>query len=179
MRTKSFTPQIIGYQTELEKEYTMNLQAKINALDEFYQYVGKYVSVEDKNAFKGKFYETFIQRFSDKYAKDFPHLSLNKMFELVELNIGKVNALIDTINSIDLDVDADAPDFNIYTENEEQSKLHEYLTSIIQNINELSKTRNVYPAPLVQGMNGMLQFDFTTNKMIPSIPFIKGERQRF
>jgi len=179
MKKKQFIPQIIGHRKGLEKEYTMNLQAKINALDEFYQYVGKYVSVEDKNAFNGKFYETFIERFSDKYAKDYPHISINKMFELVELNIGKVNALIETINAISIDVDSPAPDFNIYTENEEQNKLHEYLTSIIQNINELSKTRNVYPAQLVHGMNGMVQYDFTTNKIVPSISFVKQERQRF
>ena len=93
--------------------------------------------------------------------------------------MNKINSLITTINSIDIDVEAPAPDFNIYTENNVENKLFGCLQTIIDNIEELSKTRNVYPAPLVSGFNGMLQFCFQTNKIVPYVGFIKGDRQRF
>lgn len=178
MKTKKFTPIVIGHKSEQEKQYRINLEAKKRALEDFYTYVGNFISTEDRNTFTSNLYETFIQRFSDRYAKDFPHISLNKIFDLMDVNISKINSLIQTINSIDLDIEAPEPDFNIYTENEEQNKLHTYLKTIIENIDHLKEKRNVYPAPLISAFNGMLQFDFLTNTIIPSVGFIKGERQR-
>lgn len=178
MKTKQFTPIVIGHKTEEEKQYRINLEAKKKALEGFYDYVGQFISTEDRKTFTSNLYETFIQRFSDRYAKDFPHISINKIFDLMDVNTNKINSLIQTINSIDLDIDTPEPDFNIYTENEEENKLHTYLKNIIENIDNLKEKRNVYPAPLISAFNGMLQFDFQTNTIIPSVGFIKGERQR-
>lgn len=178
MKTKQFTPIVIGHRTEEEKQYRINLDTKKKALEDFYSYVGKFISTEDRNTFTSNLYETFIQRFSDRYAKDFPHISLNKIFDLMDVNTNKINSLIQTINSIDLDIEAPAPDFNIYTENEEENKLHTYLQNIIENIDHLKEKRNVYPAPLISAFNGMLAFDFLTNTIIPSVSFIKNERER-
>ena len=176
---REFTPEIIGYRTEDEKRYKINLEVKIKALEEFYSYVGRFISTEDRNVFRANLYDTFVQRFYDKYSKDYKHITINKMFALLDVNIEKINLLISTINSIEIDETKDAPDFNIYTSNEEENKLHKYLQNIIENIDHLKETRNIFPAPLISGFNGMFQFDFTTNKIVPSIPFIKGERLRF
>lgn len=178
MKTKQFIPIVIGYRTDEAKRYTIDLEVKKKALEDFYSYVGKFISTEDRNTFTSNLYETFIQRFSDRYSKDFPHISLHKIFDLMDVNTNKINSLIQTINSIDLDIEATEPDFNIYTENEEENKLHTYLQNIIENIDYLKEKRNVYPAPLISAFNGMLQFDFLTNTIIPSVAFIKGERQR-
>ena len=176
--TKEFTAVVIGHRTEDEKRYKINLEAKKSALDDFYSYVGKFISTEDRNVFRANLYDTFVQRFYDKYSKDYRHITINKMFALLDVNIEKINLLISTINSIEIDETENAPDFNIYTESEEQNKLHKYLQNIIENIDHLKETRNIFPAPLISGFNGMFQFDFTTNKIVPSIPFIKGERLR-
>ena len=176
--TKEFTAVVIGHRTEEAKRYKINLDAKIKALEEFYNYVGKFISTEDRKTFDANLYDVFIQRFSNRYSNDFPHISLNKMFGLMDVNTDKINSLIQTISSIDIDAAAAAPDWNIYTESEEQNKLYKYLQNIIENIDHLKETRNIFPAPLISGFNGMFQFDFTTNKIVPSIPFIKGERLR-
>lgn len=178
--TKEFTPIVIGYKEDEAKRYAINLNVKKNALEDFYNYVGKFISTEDRKTFDANLYDVFIQRFSDRYSKDFPHISLNKMFGLMDVNIEKINSLIQTISSIDLDVDAPAPDFNIYTENQEQNKLHKYLQTIIDNIEILQKDgATIYPAPLINAFNGALHFDFKENQLKPSINFVKGIALRF
>ena len=176
--SKEFTPIVIGYKQEEAKRYKNNLEAKLSALQTFYEYVGQFISTEDRNVFRANLYDTFVQRFYDKYSKDYPHITINKIFALLDVNIEKINSLISTINTIEIEETENAPDFNIYTESEEQNKLHKYLQNIIENIDHLKETRNIFPAPLISGFNGMFQFDFTTNKIVPSIPFIKGERLR-
>lgn len=179
-KLKEFKPIVIGYRNEDEKNYKTRLEAKTSALEEFYSYVGKFISTEDRTTFTTNLYETFIQRFSDRYSKDFPHLSLNKIFGLMDINTDKINSLIQRINSIDIDITAASPDFNIYTENEEQNKLFGYLQTIINSIEILQKSgKHIYAAPLVQAFNGALNFDFKENKLKPSIHFVKGIIRRF
>ena len=181
MKTSNkYTPIIIGYKAEEEKTYKANLEAKISALESFYAYIGNYISTENKKMFTDNLYDTFIQRFSDRYSQDFPHISLNKIFSLMDVDIQRINSLISIISSIDIDVEAPLPDFNIYTESEEQNKLFQYLQTIIDNIENLKKNgHHIYPAPLVSAFNGALHFDFKENKLIPSVNFVKGIALRF
>jgi hypothetical protein len=181
MKTSNkFTPIIIGYKAEEEKKYKTNLEAKISSLQTFYDYVGKFISTEDRKTFRANLYDTFVQRFYDKYAKDYPHITINKMFGLLDVDIQRINSLITTINSIDIDENEEPQDFNIYTENEEQNKLYGYLKTIIDNIENLQKGGfTIYPAPLVNAFNGSLHFDFKDNRLKPSIHFVKGQKIRF
>lgn len=181
MKTKrEFTPIVIGHKHEEEKRYTINVEAKIKALEEFYSYVGRFISTEDRNVFRANLYDTFVQRFYDKYSKDYPHITINKIFALLDVNIEKINSLISTINSIEIDETEDAPDFKIYTESEEQNKLFGYLQTIIHNIEILQKDgATIYPAPLISAFNGALQFDFKDNRLKPSVNFVKGIALRF
>ena len=180
MRTKEFTPIIIGYRAEEQKRYRESVEAKLSALQTFYDYVGNFISTEDRETFRADLYGTFIQRFSDRYSKDFPHISLNKIFGLMDVNMDKINSLIDTINSNDIDEEAPEPNFNIYTESEEQNKLFQYVQTIIENIENIKgQGHTIYPAPLVSAFNGALQFDFKENKLIPSIHFVKGISLRY
>jgi hypothetical protein len=178
--TKQFTPIIIGYKSEDEKTYKANLEAKISALQTFYDYVGKFISTEDRKTFRANLYDTFVQRFYDKYANHYPHITINKMFCLLDVDIQRINSLISIISSIDIDVEAPLPDFNIYTENEEQNKLYGYLKTIIENIENLQKSGfTIYPAPLINAFNGSLHYDFKENRLKPSIHFVKGKPLRF
>jgi hypothetical protein len=178
--TKEFTPIIIGYKSDEEKTYKNNLEAKISALEEFFIDVGKFISTEDRKTFRANLYDTFVQRFYDKYTNDYPHITINKMFALLDVNIEKINSLIATINSIQIDEDAPEPDFNIYSENEEQNKLYGYLKTIIENIENLQNNgHHIYPAPIVSAFNGALHFDFKENRLKPSIHFVKGIALRY
>ena len=178
--SKEFTPIVIGYKQEEAKRYKNNLEAKLSALQTFYEYVGQFISTEDRNVFRANLYDTFVQRFYDKYSKDYPHITINKIFALLDVNIEKINSLISTINTIEIEETENAPDFNIYTESEEQNKLHKYLQNIIENIEILQKDgATIYPAPLVNAFNGALQFDFKENRLKPSVNFVKGIALRF
>jgi hypothetical protein len=180
MRTKEFTPIIIGYKSEDEKTYKTNLEAKISALEDFFSYVGKFISTEDRKTFRANLYDTFVQRFYDKYAKHYPHITINKMFGLLDVDIQRINSLISIISSIDIDENAAAPDFNIYTENIEQNKLYGYLKTIIENIENLQNNgHHIYPAPLINAFNTALHYDFKDNRLKPSIHFVKGQTIRF
>jgi hypothetical protein len=181
MKTSNkFTPIIIGYKAEEEKIYKNNLEAKISALEDFFSYVGKFISTEDRKTFRANLYDTFVQRFYDKYEKDYPHITINKLFALLDVNIEKINSLIAIINSIDIDENEEPQDFNIYSENEEQNKLYGYLKTIIDNIENLQNNgHHIYPAPLINAFNGSLHFDFKQNKLIPSVNFVKGIALRF
>jgi hypothetical protein len=178
--TKEFTPIVIGYKEDEAKRYAINLEAKKKGLEEFYSYVGRFISTEDRNVFRANLYDTFVQRFYDKYSKDYKHITINKLFALLDVNIEKINSLIAIINSIDIDENEEPQDFNIYTENIEQNKLYGYLKTIIDNIENLQKGGfTIYPAPLVNAFNGSLHFDFKENRLKPSIHFVKGKPIRF
>ena len=178
--TKEFTPIIIGYKSDEEKSYKNNLEAKKNALEELFSYIGKFITTEDRKTFRANLYDTFVQRFYDKYANNYPHITINKLFALLDVNIDKINSLIATINSIQIDEDAPEPDFNIYTESDEQNKLYGYLKTIIENIENLQKSGfTIYPAPLINAFNSALHFDFKENRLKPSIHFVKGKPLRF
>lgn len=180
MRTKEFTPIVIGFKTEEQKRYRESVEAKLSALQTFYDYVGKYISTEDRETFRANLYGTFVERFYDKYSKDYPHISISKMFALLDVNTDKINSLIATINANDIDETAPDPDFNIYTESEEQNKLYSYLKTIIENIENIKgQGHTIYPAPLVSAFNGALNFDFKENRLIPSIHFVKGIKLRY
>ena len=98
----------------------------------------------------------------------------------MDVNTDKINSLIQTISSIDIDIDAAAPDFRILTENDEQNKLFHYLQTIINNIEILQKDgATIYPAPLINAFNGALHFDFKENRLKPSVNFVKGIALRF
>jgi hypothetical protein len=178
--TEQFTPIVIGFKAEEQKQYIESVEAKKKALQTFYDYVGKFISTEDRETFRVNLYDTFVQRFYDKYAADYPHITINKLFALLDVNIDKINSLIATINSIDIDENEEPQDFNIYTENEEQNKLYGYLKTIIENIENLQKSgHHIYPAPLINAFNGSLHYDFKKNKLIPSVNFVKGKTIRF
>jgi hypothetical protein len=181
MKTSNkFTPIIIGYKSEDEKTYQTNLEAKKNALEELFSYIGKFITTEDRKTFRANLYDTFVQRFYDKYANNYPHITINKMFGLLDVDIQRINSLISKISSIDIDENAAAPDFNIYTENEEQNKLYGYLKTIIENIENLQKSGfTIYPAPLINAFNSALHYDFKDNRLKPSIHFVKGKPLRF
>jgi hypothetical protein len=103
------------------------------------------------------------------------------MFGLLDVDIQRINSLISIISSIDIDENAaPLPDFNIYTESQEQNKLFQYLQTIIDNIENLQNNgHHIYPAPLINAFNGSLHYDFKQNKLIPSVNFVKGIALRF
>jgi hypothetical protein len=74
----------------------------------------------------------------------------------------------------------DEPDFNIYTQSEDQNRLYKYLTSVADAVAKAEQFGiTTYPANICGGFNGWLGFDFNTNKIVPNISRVLGNERNF
>ena len=179
MKTKKveFKPIVISYLTSEAKQYKDDAQRKWRLYNEFFAYVQGFISVDDKEAFKGNLYATFTDTFANKFTNQFPpQLSVRKMFELLEVDTAKIDFLVREIEAIKIDINLESgepinePDWNVYTQSNEQNKLFEYLTKTIDTI-ELGNEFGikVYPANICQAFSGWVAYDWEQNKLVPNL----------
>lgn len=172
-----FEPIVIGYLTSEAKQYKDDAQRKWRLYNEFFTYVQRFIPVDDKEAFKGNLYATFTDTFANKFTNQFPpQLSVRKMFELLEVDTAKIDFLVREIEAIKIDINLETgqpinePDWNVYTQSNEQNKLFEYLTKTIQNIEQGAEYGiNVYPANICQAFSGWVAYDWEQNKLVPNL----------
>ena len=184
MRTKKaeFKPIAIGYLTSEAKQYKDNVERKWRLYNEFFEYIQRFIPVDDKEAFKGNLYATFTDTFANKFTNQFPpQLSVRKMFELMEVDTAKIDFLVREIDAIKIDIDLNTgeplnePDWNVYTQSNEQNKLFEYLTKTIDTI-ELGNEYGikVYPANICQAFSGWVAYDWEKNTLVPNVARVLG-----
>ena len=187
MKAKTFQPIVIGHDVDLENKYVTSTDTKKKRFNELTDYLQLFVSTENINSFEGRIYDEFITRFYDKHHENFPSLTIHKIAELHSCQLHKVDALIDSFESIKMDWDLEknhpkheAPDFRILTTNENENKLFNALTKIVDSIeNAQAIGLQFYPAPILNGLNGWMSFDFNTNKMLPNISRIQGNERNY
>lgn len=183
---KNFKPQVIGHNHEEEKQYTESVNAKKMRCKELFTYLNSIVSIEEIEAFEGRILDEFYSRFYDKYNSAFPTLSIEKIMDLHGFHLHKVESLVSSYNSIDLNwsIKENAPidevDFRILTKNEAENKTYKLLTNIINSIEEAqAEGMNFYPSPMLSGFNGWLQYDFNTSRIVPNISRIQGTERNY
>jgi len=179
MKTKKqeFTPKVIGRLTSEEKAFRMDVERKYRLYNEFFTYVQRFIAVEDKEAFKDNLYQTFTDTFVSKFEGQFPpSLSVRKMFELLEVDTAKIDFLIREIEAIKVDIDLNTgealnePDWNVYTQSNEQNKLFDYLNKTINSIEQGKEFGiNVYPANICQAFSGWVNYDWEQSKLVPNV----------
>ncbi|NBW72438.1 MAG: hypothetical protein EBR24_06600 [Flavobacteriia bacterium] len=156
MKDNKFTPIKISHNHEAERQYTSQFNAKIMRFEGLYNYLSKFISIQDKNTLKSEIYTTFISLFLEKESANFPPNSpVNSILTFFEINTSKIQALIDEFNAIDFDltsVDLNAPvlpeqDFGTYTKTNEQNLLFTKIDNVIKAIEGLEKLNKFY-APL-------------------------------
>ena len=122
---KNFNRIAITIDKEAQTRFRSNLRLKQRLLRELYKYVNKFIKVEQEHELQGNFYNEFIERFLAKYQSEFPPISVKKMLEAMEVNTELLEKACNDINAIDIkldqDLNAEEPDFNIYTESEDQN----------------------------------------------------------
>ena len=143
---KNFIPIQLGKLVGDEERFAKSLDAKRRLLSELFAYMGEFISIDDKHEFKSDIYGTFLNRFLVKHKNDFPSgINANKLMELMNVNINKLNFLIDKIEDIKIDLDYETseplttPDFGIYTETEKQNKEYHALKLISDAVTKASK----------------------------------------
>jgi len=180
--TKTLTPVIIGKHESEEKGHIKSVEDKTKSFKTLFDYLATFVPIDNIESFEGKINDEFYSRCYDKYHVLFPTLTLPKILELHSCQIHKVDALIQSFESIALEWDfaknqpiAVAPDFNIYATTENEVKLYTYLNDLIK-VQEKVKGLGIQfnPAPFIQAFPYAMYYDFTTNQIRPNVSFIKG-----
>lgn len=182
--TNKFTPITIAIDTQAEKTYTTAVEAKKNACDALFNYLQQFVSTENKDAFDGRIYNEFIQRFSDKHFANYPTLKIEKILDLHDCRSHQVEALIKAFESIQIEWNLDeneptkSPCFDIKTEYPEQNDRYKKTENLIKAIDAIKDQRHIYLADVVRGLNGAVAYDFSTQKIVPNISYVLGEKER-
>ena len=183
---KNFKAQVIGHKTGEEKIYTTSVDTKKKRYNELVSYLQEFISVENIKAFEGRIYDEAIQRFTEKHHANYPTLKIEKVAELHDMSLHKLDSLISAFNSIDMDWDleknepTETPDFTIRTQSEAENKTYKLLTNIISSIeNAQAAGMNFYPSPMLSGFNGWIQYDFIANKIVPNISRIQGTERNY
>ena len=181
---KDFQPIAISLNEEARTKFQSNVRMKKRYMDELHEYVNKFVDIEDKVNLQGNFYDSFVQMFLDAYKDKFPPISIEKMFEQMDCDANKVKELCSKIEGIDIKLDArlkaKEPDFNIYTESEEQNKLFVTLNRLCKDVNALKKFGvTLSGGALIQGTQNMLVYDWETKGMKPNTRRILNKNTRF
>lgn len=186
-----FKPVVMSTQTAQETQYNNRVQAQKNAYNELLNYTNEFISVDNFSAFTSEkqltpvsYMQEFETRFFEKHAPEFPPISVNKMIELMSVNLKYINEKITLINSYEIELNfstgepLNTPNFNIQTETQTQNELYTAIMGLIRKIDELKeKGVTIYPAPIVSGLGFAVQFDFATNKIIPNYNYILGKQR--
>ena len=185
---KEFKPIIISRETTAENKFRTDVERKYKLSNEFFNYIDRFFNTEDRNVLKHEIpYNYFTDRFTSKFEGNFPpQLSVRKQMELLEVDTAKIDFLSSEIASIKVEIDFNnglpehEPDFNIYTQSEDQNKLYKYLTSIADSVTKAKSFGiTTYPANICGGFNGWLGYDFSTNKIVPNIARVLGNERNF
>jgi len=131
MRKKAdFVPMVIGHLTHEEKQFNQEVEKKLRLYGEFFDYIQRFIQVEDRNVFKSNLYASFIDEFTAKFEGNFPpQLSVRKQLELMEIDTARIDYLIQEIESIKIDIDlstgqpTEVPEFRVFTKSEQENKL--------------------------------------------------------
>jgi hypothetical protein len=184
MKTRNFTPIKIGEKTHEKDTYLTNVEIKKKRFNELFAYIAGFVRVEDKQRFKSDIYGTFISEFSDLTRPSFPTLTISKIAELHNLQLHKLEALINSFNDISIDWDFDTntpsqePCFEIMTTCQEQNDRYQNTKAISEAINKLKKEYHIYPADVCRGFNGTLAYNHGSQEIVPSQAYVLGEKIR-
>jgi translation initiation factor 2 alpha subunit (eIF-2alpha) len=183
---KNFKSVVIGHRTEEEKAYTSNVDTKKKRYTELFNHLDKFISLDEKSSFDGRIYDEVIKRFSDKHHDNFPTLRIEKVAELHEMSLHKIESMISAFNLIDIEWDleknepTETPDFRILTQSEDENKRYKLLSNIVSSIEQAQIDGMMfYPSPMLSGFNGWMQYDFNTSKIVPNISRIQGTERNY
>jgi hypothetical protein len=184
--SKEFKPMVIGHKHEEEKTYTSNVDTKKTRCKELFNHLNKFIPLDEISSFEGRIYDEVIKRFTEKHHASYPTLRIEKVAELHDMSLHKIEAMISAFNSIDIpwniekNAPTETPDFRILTQSEAENKRYKLLTNIVSSIEQAQMDgMTFYPSPMLSGFNGWMQYDFNTSKIVPNISRIQGMERNY
>ena len=181
MKNANFKPLQLAFDNVAAAEWDAEKQLKIEQLDKLKKYLSKFIfEVSDYNEFKESPATTTYNLVKNSYGKDFPeYIEIDALYTLIGLNLIELNSLLHSVNSISVEIDwqtyeATPPEFYTYTVNQKQNDAFNLIQYAIDSVNKTGDKLGVhiYPFEITKGFNGMVKFDFITNKLQPNTNFI-------
>jgi len=190
--TTKFKPIVLGELTAEKRQFEMNVKGKMSACNDLLTYVKQFIQVENltdltngNEIIEINFLKEFERLFLERYKNDFPPISVQKMYELMNVSEHALIVKITLINSYEIDTKIDTgeplnvPNWNVQTVNDEQNKKYNAISKLLNAITEIKETGlTIYPAPICTALQGSVIFDFTENKLKVNNAFILGSRDR-
>ena len=190
--TTKFKPIVLGELTAEKRQFEMNVKGKMSACNDLLTYVKQFIQVENltdltngNEIIETNFLKEFERLFLDRYKNDFPPISVQKMYELMNVSEHALIVKITLINSYQIDTKIDTgeplkvPNWNVQTVNDEQNKKYNAISKLLTALTEIKETGlTIYPAPICTALQGSVVFDFTENKLKVNNAFILGSRDR-
>lgn len=190
--TTKFKPIVLGELTAEKRQFEMNLRGKISACNDLLTYVKQFIQVEnltdltnENEIIETNFLKEFERLFLERYKNDFPPISVQKMYELMNVSETALIVKITLINSYQIDTKINTgeplnvPNWNVQTVNDEQNKKYNAISKLLTALTEIKETGlTIYPAPICTALQGSVVFDFTENKLKVNNAFILGSRDR-
>ena len=190
--TTKFKPIVLGELTAEKRQFEMNVKGKMSACNDLLTYVKQFIQVENltdltngNEIIETNFLKEFERLFLERYKNDFPPISVQKMYELMNVSEHALIVKIALINSYQIDTKIDTgeplnvPNWNVQTVNDEQNKKYNAISKLLTALTEIKETGlTIYPAPICTALQGSVVFDFTENKLKVNNAFILGSRDR-
>jgi hypothetical protein len=177
-----FKKMLIAINTHQQQEYNTQKSTFLTLVSDFFNEVEQFVTVTDKNEFKGNFFFKFKELFSGTYKGKFPDIvTLDKQLELAAVNVNKLQFLSEKLNSYtNIQVDLNTNefqeiDFGLYTTTPDQNKLLEFLNSLCNTISTAETFTNVNKGHVQAAFSNCIFFDHTQQRFKPNYYFITNQ----
>ena len=179
MKSNKLTKIIIGRNQAEEIAYKTSIDAKISAFNELYDYLSIYVTIEDKQAFSEAPTQYFKNKFLERYQGNFPSIiNYEKLLELCNISLHRIESLEGRFTEIDIPnfnaetLTAPEVDFNLYAKDEASEVRYKKTKKIVDTLNEWRNENNVFPANIIQGLQGAIAFDFGNNQFAVNVNYV-------
>jgi len=168
----------ISYDKYSHNQYKADLRRVERLLNDFFAIADKYIKTEDKNAYKGNLYKTFLTNVEAKYRVNFPIISVEKMCDFLEIPAHQLSKISTDVKAVNIEIDyntlkAKEPDFSIYATTKDEIEKVMQLQPILKELNNLlCSGKRVYPMDICRGLNNTIAYDTTENTFCPSVNYI-------
>jgi hypothetical protein len=177
-----FKPMLIAINTHQQREHDTQKSTFLSLVSDFFNEVEQFVTVTDKNEFKGNFFLRFKELFAATYKGKFPEIvTLDKQLELASVNVNKLHFLSEKLNSYtNIQVDLNTNefkeiDFGLYTTTPDQNKLLEFLNSLCNTIATAETFTNVNKGHIQAAFSHCIFFDHKEQRFRPNYYFITNQ----
>jgi len=128
----------IYYDKQAEQLFKLKLKQKKNTLNEAVKIASEFIKIESMEEFNKDFFKYTITNLKLKLG--LPHINNNKLAELTELPITRLQILQTNFNRNKIDIEAQLPDFGIYATNEIQINTFKNLQLLCDQLNKWNPT---------------------------------------